>query len=374
MTETSLQHARSLSPDGSSLAQAPALIVREKEPLNLEFPFSALNDFITPAESFYIRSHFPVPRLDTGSYQLRIDGAIEHPLTISYDELRRMPAQTNPFTLECAGNSRVFLTPQKQGVQWERGAIGTANWTGVPLASILDLVRPTNRAIEIVLEGADRGEPSKAPKPSGSIPFARSLPLSKARQPEVMLAYQMNGAELPPEHGFPVRAVVPGHYGMASVKWLTAIHVIEERFEGYWQTTDYAYWDYVSGAPVRRPLRDLMVKSLIARPSLYEHVPAASNYEITGAAWSGASTITEVELSTDAGGTWALVEFLDPIHPFAWRRWRYEWHTPDRACSCTLMSRARDGSGVTQPEKHDPKYEAYAIHHTLPVDVFVDER
>jgi DMSO/TMAO reductase YedYZ molybdopterin-dependent catalytic subunit len=197
-------------------SSSSGLIIRQKDPKNLETPFDQVDSFLTPTELFYIRSHFPAPKLDLDSYRLRIDGAIRNPFSLSYQELRDMPSETRTAVLECAGNSRVFLVPQVDGAQWELGAVGNAEWTGVPLAALLERAGLKEDACEIVLEGADRGTPKEKPIPPGTISYARSLPRDKAVQREVLIAYQMNGHDLPLDHGYPVRAIVPGHYGMAS--------------------------------------------------------------------------------------------------------------------------------------------------------------
>src|SRR5256885_2548764 len=202
------------------------LIIRQKEPKNLEAPFDRIDSYLTPTELFYIRSHFPTPRLDRASYQLRIDGAVSHPLSLSYEDLRNMPSETRVATLECAGNSRVFLVPQVQGAQWELGAVSNAEWTGVPLRALLERAGLAEDACEIVLEGADRGTPKEEPVPPVPISYTWGLPRAKALRPEVLIAYQMNGRDLPRDHGFPRRAIVPGHYGRASVKWVTCIHAV----------------------------------------------------------------------------------------------------------------------------------------------------
>src|SRR5947208_9457704 len=172
------------------------LIIRQKEPKNLETPFDRLDSYLTPTELFYIRSHFPTPDLDLASYQLRIDGAVRRPFTLGYEDLRNMRAETRVATLECAGNSRVFLVPQVQGAQWELGAAGNAEWTGVPLRALLDRAGLEDDACEVVLEGADRGTPTEEPIPPGPISYARSVPREKAVEPEVLIAYQMNGRDL----------------------------------------------------------------------------------------------------------------------------------------------------------------------------------
>src|SRR5437016_4479150 len=189
-----------------------------------------------------------------------------------------MPSETRVATLECAGNSRVFLVPQVQGAQWELGAVRDTEWTGVPLRVLVERAGLQNDACEIVLEGADRGSPKEEPVPPEPISYAWSLPRAKAIRPEVLIAYQMNGRDLPQDHGFPVRAIVPGHYGMASVKWLTGIHAVREPFHGYWQTSDYAYWASMDGKHVRRKTGEWKLMSEIARPRVYETLPADRIY------------------------------------------------------------------------------------------------
>src|ERR1700751_2509561 len=209
--------------DNTSQLFSAGLTIRQKEPKNLEAPFDPIDSYLTPTELFYIRSHFPIPNLDRASYKLRIDGAVRSPFALSYEELRSLPSETRVATLECAGNSRVFLVPQVQGAQWELGAAGNAEWTGVPLRVLLERASLAEDACEIMLEGADRGVPKEEPRPADPIAYVWRVPRVKALQLEVRVAYQMNGRELTADQGFPVRALVPGHYGEASVKWLTRI-------------------------------------------------------------------------------------------------------------------------------------------------------
>jgi DMSO/TMAO reductase YedYZ molybdopterin-dependent catalytic subunit len=349
------------------------LIIRQKEPNNLESPFDQLNSYLTPRESFYIRSHFPTPNLDAAAYQLRIEGAVKSPFALGYETLRSMRSETRVATLECAGNSRVFLVPQVQGAQWELGAVSNAEWTGVPLRELLDRAGLAEDACEIVLEGADCGTPKEEPLPPDPISYAWSLPRAKAIQPEVLIAYQMNGRDLSPDHGYPVRAIVPGHYGMASVKWLTRIQAVREPFRGYWGTSDYAYWASMEGKPVRRALGEMKIKSEIARPRVYETLAPNRIYTVYGAAWSGESDVVEIALSVDGGRNWAEAEFLDPVRRYGWRRWKFDWLTPKESGPYTLMSRAKDANGLVQPDKHDRNYGSYVINHPLPIDVFVDD-
>jgi DMSO/TMAO reductase YedYZ molybdopterin-dependent catalytic subunit len=312
--------------------------------------------------------------LDVASYRLEIDGAVQRSLSLSYEELRRLPSETRVATLECAGNSRVFLVPQVDGAQWGLGAVGNAEWTGVPLADLMERAGLKDDACEIVLEGADRGTPKEPPIPPNPICYARGLSREKAMRREVLVAYLMNGRDLTRDHGYPVRAIVPGHYGMAAVKWLTRIRTLREPFRGYWQTSDYGYWDDAQGQPVRRALGEIQVKSEIARPGVYETLAPSAPYHVTGAAWSGETEVTEVAVSTDGGETWAQAEFIDPARRHAWRRWKLDWLTPEKPGPYTLLARAKDANGCVQPDRHDPNYGSYVINYPLPIEVFVEDR
>ena len=347
------------------------MIIREKEPENLEFPFSTLDGYLVPNERFYVRSHFATPTIDARTYKLRIEGAVERPLEIGYDELRSLGREKATALLECAGNSRVFLTPKVKGVAWELGAVGTAEWTGVPLAAVLKRAKLKDSAVDIVLEGADSGEIKDEPKAPRILPFARSLPRAKALGHEILLAYQMNGTELPTAHGYPVRAVVPGWYAVASVKWLTRIIALEKPFSGFHQTIDYSYWTQDHGLPTLVPVTEIQVKSEIARPEFHEVVPANTVYRVHGAAWTGESEISRVEVSTNGGASWQPARLADKSRRHAWRLWEYSWRTPANRTRVTLMSRATDKTGRTQPLMHDRQRGAYMVNMVLPIDVDV---
>src|SRR5205809_4364947 len=185
-------------------------IVRGEDPLNLEMPFSRLDSFITPTKSFYVRTHFPIPAINKDAWWLHVEGEVEKPFAINYEELLELESQKIPVTLECAGNNRNFLEPKVKGVQWGLGAVGTAEWTGVRLSILLDRAGIKPSAREIILEGADRGKLEDPKSPRGELNFARSIPVKKAR--DVLLAHKMNDVDLPLEHGFPLRAIVPGWY------------------------------------------------------------------------------------------------------------------------------------------------------------------
>ena len=346
------------------------LIIREREPVNLEYPFDQLEEFLTPNDLFYIRSHFKAPVLDRHDYKLTIGGAVERPFTIDYEELLAMASVTRPATLECAGNGRIFLVPQVKGAQWQLGAVSTAEWTGVPLTALLERAGLSSDACEVLFEAADTGTPKEEPIPPGETSYARSLSVGKAK--DVIIAYAMNGEEIPVDHGFPLRAIVPGHYGMASVKWLTHIRVLTEPFKGYWQTSDYGYWAYDENRnPMRLALGQMAVKSAIARPRTREFIPAGSSYRVFGAAWGSDTHVEKVELSTNDGKSWQPVRFLDEPQFGAWRRWQFDWQVPHDRGTYILKSRATDTAGNTQPEHHDKRFGTYVVNHTFGIEVVV---
>ena len=346
------------------------LIVREKEPLNLEMPFSTLSGFTTPNESFYVRCHFPVPEIAVAAWRLKIEGEVEAPFELDYDELLAMESRTIAATLECAGNNRLFLEPKAKGVQWGLGAVGNAKWTGVPLSAVLARAQLRSDAIEVILEGADEGEVDKAPRPSGKISFSRSLPLAKACD-DVLLAYEMNGERLSAAHGFPLRAIIPGWYAMASVKWLRRLIVTSEPFNGYYQSLDYSYWNRSGPLPTLAPLREQQVKAEIARPEEGASVPASSTVKVQGAAWSCDADITKVEISVDAGATWREARLVDSSVKNAWRLWEFDWRTPAQPGKQTILARATDSRGRVQPFERDTDRGTYMINHVLPINVEV---
>jgi len=351
--------------------ESARLITRQKEPENLESPFSALDGPITPNELFYVRTHFATPHLKVQDWRLRIEGSVRSPLNLTYEELRSFPSHTVTATLECAGNSRVYLTPPARGVQWEQGAVSTAEWTGVQLSAVLERAGLKREAAEVVLEGADSGEIKDPPHPGAALNFSRSLPLEKARQSNVLLAYEMNGKPLPTAHGFPVRAIVPGWYAVASVKWLKRLVVVSRPYLGYFQTIDYAYWEHQDGLARRVPLTSLLVKSQIARPAFRETVLSNSTVQIVGAAWAGEQAVSLVEVSTDGGHNWGRADLTNEARTGAWRLWKYEWKTPGISGPCILMSRATDSAGNVQPTTRDLDRENYMINQIVPIEVNV---
>jgi DMSO/TMAO reductase YedYZ molybdopterin-dependent catalytic subunit len=353
-------------------------IVRSEAPLNLEMPFSSVDSFLTPTKSFYIRTHFPIPLIDRDAWWLYIEGEVEKPFAINYEQLMALESLTVPATLECAGNNRNFLETKVKGVQWHLGAVGNAEWTGIRLSALIDRAGLKPNACEVVLEGADHGILEDPKSPPGGLKFARSIPLEKARG-DVLLAYKMNGEDLPPEHGFPVRAIVPGWYAMASVKWLQRIIVTDRPFTGYYQTIDYAYWHKTAYAHWQRgeemaeltPITEMQVKAEIARPAGGETVRANTTVSVSGAAWACDAEITKVEVSTDGGETWNNAKLVGESKSNAWRLWEFNWQTPSQSGKQTLMARATDSLGRSQPVHRDPDLGTYMINHLLPIEVEV---
>lgn len=343
-------------------------ITRQEIPVNIEYPFEALDTFFTPINQFYVRSHYPFPSLDPQTWRLQVEGHVERPFESTLKELTSLPTEDRSATLECAGNGRVFLVPQVDGAQWQLGAVSNARWTGVPLAAILRRAGVRPGAVEVMFEGADRGHAKEKPTPPDEIHYAHSIPMRKVA--DALLAYRMNGQTLPVAHGFPLRAVIGGWYGMASVKWVQRIVVLDEAFRGYYRTVDYAYWTQ-AGNPVHVPIEEMSCKSQIARPAKGENVPRDADYIVTGAAWTGDSDVVRVEVSGDGGKTFADAKFLGPPLRHAWRLWLFNWHTPPNPGPITLLARATDSSGRVQPLERNPSNGTYIIDHALPCECVV---
>ena len=353
---------------GSDVPQPSELVPVSEDPVCSESPLTAFDSWITSTSLFYIRNHFSVPELDPSTWSLIVDGEVEQPLRLSYEEITKMPSKGLVATLECAGNSRSSMTPPPEGIPFGHGAVSTAEWTGVPLAAILELARIKDTAKDVVLEGADYGEEEEEGVPI-DLAYARSLPLNKALDPDTLLAYRMNGESLSQEHGWPLRTIVPGCYAMASVKWLVHIRVLDQPFDGFFQTLRYIITEKGRSIASSTPLTALRVKSVIAQPVAGEVIPLG-DYRIRGVAWSSQGDIVSVEVSTDWGKTWQAARLLEPHSRYAWRRWEFVWQ-PQRPGRTILMARATDGEGNTQPLGPTWNYRGYANNaaYAVPVEV-----
>lgn len=316
------------------MTAGPDLVVHSDHPLNCETPVTSIRGDLVPNNRFYVRNHFGIPSADAASWQLEITGLVRRPLRVTMAGLRDLPARREVITLECAGNGRARLSPPVPGDQWDLGAASTAEWTGVPLRDVLDQAGILPGAVDVVFGGADDGPVDGR---DGPVRFERSLPVAVALESGALLAYQMNGADLPAAHGYPLRLVVPGWYAVASVKWLTSIEVTSRPFDGYFQADRY----HIDGTPVTLQ----RIRSVIVSPS--GNVQAGPVI-IRGVAWSGAAPIARVEVRVGAGPWRTATLAGEPRR----HRWLW-WHLPARldAGPVILRARATDLAGNTQPER-----------------------
>ena len=329
------------------------LVVLSEEPLNAETRLDEKTPAITPAGRHYVRTHFPIP---TGPRSIVIDGASAAPAAVSLDEIRSLPSHSMVVTLECAGNGRRFLEPKAPGEQWGLGAVGTATWTGASLRDLLTRVAIPPGTVELLFRGADEGVPKDLERRIG---YERSLPIDVALRENVFVAYLMEGQPIPSEHGGPLRLIVPGWYGMASVKWLERITFLDAPFAGFFQKDRYV----LEG----RPLRSIEPRAVITSPAEGADVQAGS-VEVRGYAWSGHAPPERVELSH--GGRRLASTTLPPdAAPYAWRSFSFtvSLDPGDHA----LVARATDRRGNTQPLS--PRWNAlgYANNAVRPTRIHV---
>jgi sulfite oxidase len=346
---------------------AGAPVPLTSRPLNAETPLPGLTSALTPSRSFYVRSHFDIPRIGGEDWTLALEGAVERPTQLGLRDLLALPSRDVWMTLECAGNGRRAMDPVPPGLAWGFGAVGTARFTGVPLALLLDRARVRSDAEEVLFVGADRG----AVESGRVVPFARSLPLDVARHPDTLLALAMNGLPLRPEHGYPARLIVPGWYAMASVKWLARIEVLTGRFDGFFQKDDYVYAGE-EGSSRSTPVSLMRVRSVIGTPAEGAELPPGS-VEIAGTAWSGQPPVVRVEVSVDGGTSWQDAELGSAPSPNAARPW---WHRVRLDVgSHSILARATDSAGNVQPTEPIWNARGYGnnVTHRIEVNVTAKE-
>ncbi len=347
-----------------AVAEPPDLIERNDYPQHWETTLEALGrSELTPNDCFFVRSHLPVPALEESGYRLEVSGLVRSPLVLSLGDLRALPQVEAVHTLECAGNGRgLYRLPGTSGTQWEYGAVGTAAWGGVRLASLLQRARPLPEARHVWFEAADRAPLPQTPG------FLRSIPLEKAMS-DTLLALTMNGEKLPPLHGAPLRAVVPGWYAMASTKWLSRVRVEGAPSDNHFMARSYRYL-YPGADPAQAPpVEGMKVKSLITRP-YGSSWRAGRRLRVEGFAWAGEAGVSHVDVSSDGGSTWRRARLRGEPRPLAWRAWSLE--VPARPGErLSLMARATDGAGETQPLQARPNAAGYANNsiHRVTVDV-----
>ena len=324
------------------------LIVRSESPLDFETPVELLDKaWITPNELHYVRMHLPMPKVSLSSWSLTIEGEVNQPLTLSMNDIFKYKETRQTVTLECSGNGRVYSEPPVPGLQWEKGAVGTARWTGIPLRDVLKNAGVKATAKHIIMNGMD--------EPAGSAPdFVRSIPIEKAMHPDTMLAYKMNDEAIPMEHGFPVRLIVPGWEAAASTKWIMSIRASQTEADGFFFKTAYRIPNRTvsPGTAVDPddmiPYTALDVKSIFTFPRQGATVRVGSSIELRGFAWAGEADINRVDVSTDFGRSWNAALLDTDKARYAWRRFRYVWK-PNRRGSFVAMTRATDSQGRTQP-------------------------
>lgn len=336
---------------GTASASSEKLVVKVSHPFDAETPVEALTSWLTPNDRFFVRSHFgppPADRVDPSSWRLAVKGMVDREISLSLSDLARFEEASVTAVVQCSGNGRAYFRPRVGGIQWRRGAVGNARWTGVRLRDVLAKagVRASARHVHVL--GADRPILPTTPL------FLRSIPLEKALHPDTILATKMNGEPLPLLHGAPLRLIAPGWMADACVKWLTDLTVSDAEAPGYYMQTAYRYpvRPVQPGEPfdpqVFRPIETMVVKSLIT--SLRDGDVVTGCTLVRGVAWTGEGRIVSVEVSTDEGRSWSRAGLVGDEVPYAWRMWEYDWR-PAHPGPHVLLCRATDDRGHTQPEQ-----------------------
>ena len=323
------------------------MLLRSFRFVDIETPVEYFNTWLTPVPHFFVRNHMYEPvQLDANEWRLSIGGEVEKPITLSLADLSKLETHSVVNTLECAGNGRSLHRPQVPGIQWGKGAVSTARFSGPRMRDVLHraAVKPSGK--HVMFRGLDE-VPGKVP------PFIRSIPIEKALDSDTLIATHMNGQPLTKHHGFPARALAPGWIGAASCKWLTEIKLLDAEFVGNFMNPAYRFpnQSVQPGDAVKpedtHPLTALSVKSVIAGPTDGASV-SSGKIIVHGAAWAGEADITKVEISTDNGATWTPAKLGHDQSRYAWRLWTYDWKTT-KPGDYTLQSRATDSKGRTQP-------------------------
>ncbi len=356
----------------ASISRSPEFS-REEVSIALRNPGMQLEGLrypITPVGMHYLLIHFDIPFMDPASYELTVAGQVRSPLRLSLDDVKARPQVTMPVMMECGGNGRAHLSPRPISAPWYEEAVGCAEWTGTPLRPILEEAGVTDEAVEVLFTGHDRGIDQDIEHD-----YERSLSLEDALREEVFLAYEMNGQPLPPQHGSPLRLIVPDWYGMASVKWLKEITVLSEPFEGVQQTVAYNYRQSEDdpGTPVTRK----RPHALMAPPGIPDflsrkrHLPAG-RVLLEGRAWSGFGTVERIEFSPNGGETWHDTALEEPAGPYAWYSWSHEWDARETG-EYELCVRATDVTGRTQPVESEETWNqgGYGVNTVQRVSVTV---
>ena len=326
------------------------LTVRVSRPFDAETPVRAFTSFLTPNDHFFVRSHFGPPSAETigdSQWTLHVGGAVERSNELTMESLKQFEPVTITAVLQCSGNGRAYHRPKVPGVQWERGAVGNAQWTGVRLRDVLQAAGVRAEARHVIFQGADRPVVATVPL------FVRSIPLEKALHPDTLLAYEMNGRPLPLLHGAPLRVITPGWMAESCIKWLTHIEVREDEASGYFMQTAYRapvkseHTDTGRTDNATAPVEVMPVKSLISSPEDGQTV-MAGGVRINGVAWAGETRIAKVEVSIDEGNTWQPAQLVGDDRLYAWRQWQFLWQATVQG-TFAIVCRATDERGHVQP-------------------------
>jgi DMSO/TMAO reductase YedYZ molybdopterin-dependent catalytic subunit len=334
---------------------------------NHGMPLEALGYDVTPVGLHYLLIHFDIPSVDPSAWRLEVGGAVRRPMSLSLQDLRARPRVTVPVTMECAGNGRARLDPRPVSQPWLVEAVGTGEWSGTPVRGLLEEAGIADTAVDVVFTGLDRGIEGEVEQT-----YERAIPAAEAMRDEPLLAYELNGQPLPPQHGYPLRLVVPGWYGMTQVKWLSRITVLDREFDGYQNARAYRFKSDEDdpGNPVTR----MMPRALMVPPGIPEFLTRARTVEagpqrLTGKAWSGWGPIASVAVSVDGGATWAPAELKPSAAPSAWHPWWFEWdaHPGEYELSCA----ATDTAGNAQPVGQAWNFKGYANNEVQRIPVTV---
>jgi DMSO/TMAO reductase YedYZ molybdopterin-dependent catalytic subunit len=344
------------------------LIVGRPVPLTAETPLQSITTWITPNDRFPILTSIAkeYPSIEPSEWRLNVGGLVGKQLTLTYEQLRKLPARRMTSIVECAGNSRNSVSPPLARSFLNSGYVGNAEWKGTPLRLVLEQAGLKPGVVEIVLEGTDRGTAPFAPQ---EVNFAKSVPVAKALDPDTLLVYEMNGVAVPREYGGPVRAIIPGWYGTYQVKWLSRLEAIDHTFDGAFMTKNWRVRRKQNGSVREEPVSQIGVKSLITNFAAGARLGAGAQV-IRGVAWSGGNDIKFVSVSTDGGTTWRPARLHDQHSRYSWRLWELPW-TPKAVGSYTLMARATDMDGVAQPLEYDLDLNGFQVNHVQSVKVEV---
>ena len=356
--------------DGGGLAPGDSFYKEELQLAlrNSGMPLEGLRYPVTPTGMHYLLVHYDIPEVDVKEWRLKIEGLVSNPLSLALDEIKRRPATTITVTMECAGNGRALLSPRRISQPWLLEAVGTAEWTGTPLRGLLEEAGIAGSAVEILFTGLDRGVQGDEVQY-----YQRSLSIEEATREDVLLVYQMNGEALRPQHGDPLRLIVPGWYGMASVKWLDRIQAIREPFRGYQMARTYRYSQ--AAEDPGDPVTLIKVRALMIPPGIPDFVTRTRLVEagpltLAGRAWAGRSIVSRVEVSLDGGSTWSTTQLAEEISPHAWRGWSFSSQAwPGRYTWCV---RATDTTGNVQPLTQPWNFQGMGNNMVQSVEVVVE--